>query len=181
MTTRRLSPHLFPTRLAALLLALGAATPGAVQAGQFLDFCSARRGGETEQLYVDGRIAEKFDWRRDCVQHVMIEAVAPEDAVEFNLVVSMLIARPGDEARGQLWMTFDAKRLRKITSDILTVKPVGWSQAVPTPDEEPDVDNEGSIMLPPDTQKFLRRHLDQAADGVELDIPIASQSWPRKR
>mgnify|MGYP003339391711 CR=1 FL=1 len=65
--------------------------------------------------------------------------------------------------------------------DILTVKPVGWSQAVPTPDEEPDVDNEGSIMLPPDTQKFLRRHLDQAADGVELDIPIASQSWPRKR
>ena len=164
-------------RIATLLLPFAIAAPGAAQAGEFLDFCSAHHGGETEQLYVDGQIAENFDWRRDCVKHVRIDSIAPEGTTDLNLVVSMLIARPGDEARGQLWLIFDAKRLRKVTSDILTVKPVGWS----LPDEDPDVDQEGSVMLPPDTQRFLRQHLDRAADGVDVDIPIAGNSWPRKQ
>jgi len=167
-------------RISALLLILGVAAPGAVRADEFLDFCSAPIGGATEQIFVQGRIAENFDWGRDCIRQVTLEANASASKNKNTLVISMLVTRPGDAGRGRLWITLDAQRLIKATSDGLNVKPVGWSLAVPTPDEELDVDEGGMVMLPPATLKFLRRYLDQAAQRAQVDIPIASGAWPRE-
>jgi len=169
-------------RISALLLALGIAAPGAASAGEFLDFCSARHGGETEQIYLDGRIADELDWHRDCIREVTLEADSSGAGSPGTIVVSMLIVRPGadDEERGRLWMTFDGALLKKITSDSLTVKPVGWTVANPTPDDDLDVDQSGWFSLPPATLRFLQAHQHLVAEGGQVDIPIASNSWPRK-
>ena len=169
-------------RISALLLALGIAAPGAVSAGDFLDFCSARHGGETEQIYVDGRIAEKLDWRRDCIHEVTLEAGISDAGSISAIVVTMLIVRPGadDEELGRLWMTFDIARLKTITSDSLTVKTVAWTIAHPTPDDDLDIDQSGWFSVPPSTLRFLQAHQHLVAEGGQVDIPVASNSWPRK-
>jgi hypothetical protein len=156
-------------RISALLLALAVAAPGAASAGEFLDFCSARHGGETEQIYVDGRIADELDWRRDCIREVTLEANTSDAGSKSAIVVSMLIVRPGadDEERGRLWMTFDIARLKTITSDSLTVKTVGWTVAQPTPDDDLDVDESGWFSLPPATLRFLQAHQHRNASNAD--------------
>jgi hypothetical protein len=147
--------------------------PLASQASEFLDFCTAKYGGEREQLFGTGPASKNWEWDKDCVSKVRI---GMPTVFGPDVEVGLQVWRPGAGEKGWINILMDIEDMLDEPKKYV-VKSVGW---IPSGSSQRTASPESTLSFDPSAMALLRKYRSNSDADVQVNIPIAPGSWPRR-